>query len=147
MYAGHYPLDWRYDWGRGDLSLPWILSGAYPLLCGCHCPVRGGVCSLAVGVEAPRSVSDPQCEVGRIGALPLWEKSLSCPPLELFTCECALLCLFSPVVLAHRLHCCWHCSQLHLNCGHASSWPWCLSHVVFTRPPAQIHQNEVPGLQ
>ena len=42
-----------------------------------------------------------QCEVGRIGALPLEKKSLSIPSLELFTCECILLCHFSPIVLTN----------------------------------------------
>ena len=35
-------------------------------------------------------VSDLQCAVGGIGALPLRGKPLSNPPLELFTCGCAL---------------------------------------------------------
>ena len=43
-------------------------------------------------------VSDLQCEVGGIGALPLGGKPLSIPPLELFTCGCALLCHLSPIV-------------------------------------------------
>ena len=42
----------------GDQSLHWILNTASSLLCGCHCPVRGRICSLAVGVEAPRFVSE-----------------------------------------------------------------------------------------
>lgn len=50
------------------------------------------------------------CIAGEIGALPLWGKPLSFPPLQLLTCECAVLCYFSPVVLAHRWHCCWNCS-------------------------------------
>ena len=59
VYAGRYPLDRRCDWWC-DQSLHWILSGASSLLSGCHCPVRGRVYSLAVGVEAPRSVSELQ---------------------------------------------------------------------------------------
>ena len=35
-------------------------------------------------------VSDLWCKVIGIGAQPLGEKTLSIPPLELFTCECAL---------------------------------------------------------
>ena len=42
-------------------------------------------------------VSDLCSEVGRIGALPLGKKPLSIPPLELFTCEHALLCHLSPL--------------------------------------------------
>ena len=75
------------------------MSGASSLLCGCRSPVGGGVCSLDIGVEAPRSLSKLQCAVGGIGALLLKEKPLSVPPPELFTRECALWCHLSPVVL------------------------------------------------
>ncbi|KAJ8794816.1 hypothetical protein J1605_018809 [Eschrichtius robustus] len=47
--------------------------------------VGGWVCSLAVGVEAPRSVSELQCEVGGIGAFLQGEEPLSIPLPELFT--------------------------------------------------------------
>ena len=43
----------------------------------------------------PSFVSDLWCKVGGIGALPLGEKPLSIPHLELFTCGCALLCHLS----------------------------------------------------
>ena len=53
-------------------------------------------------------------------------------------------------MLAHKLHCCWNCSQHPLNRGYASNWPWRLSGVVFTRPPVQIISQDcssrVPGL-
>ena len=46
-------------------------------------PFRGRVCSLVVRVEVPDLLlscdSDPQCEVGGIGALPLGGKLLSIP--------------------------------------------------------------------
>ena len=29
------------------------IEGNFPLLSGCHCPVRGGVCSLVGGIEPP----------------------------------------------------------------------------------------------
>lgn len=35
--------------------------------------------------------SDLWCKVGGIGALPLGQKLLSFPPLELLSCECAVL--------------------------------------------------------
>ena len=137
--------------GVTDVVVTRTCSGywAGPPLCSvCHCPVRGGVCFLVVGVELFLScVSDLRCEVGGFGALPLGEKSLSIPPLEMFTCECALFCHLSPIVWAHRLHCGWHCSWPHLNHGYASNWPWCLSGIVFTRPPVLIHWSQVPGLQ
>ena len=41
-----------------DQTRPRISSRASSSFWGCHCPVRGWVCSLAVGVEAPRSVSE-----------------------------------------------------------------------------------------
>ena len=69
MYASHYPLDRRCDWCCGDQTLPWILTRASSLLCGCHCVVRGRVSSLVVGVQAPRFVSELQYEVGRIEML------------------------------------------------------------------------------
>ena len=39
-------------------GLHWMLSEASSLLCGCHSPVGTRDCSLVVGVEAPRSVSE-----------------------------------------------------------------------------------------
>lgn len=38
----------------------WALGTVSTLLCGCHSPVGGKVCALAVGVEALRSVSELQ---------------------------------------------------------------------------------------
>ena len=37
------------------------------------------------------------------------------PPLDLFSCECALLCPFLLIVQAHKVYCCWYHSQSHLN--------------------------------
>ena len=71
------------------------------MLSGCHCPVRGGVCSLVVGVEAPdlflSCVSVLRCEVGGNGALPLGDKPLSIPPLELFTVNVLCSVPFRPL--------------------------------------------------
>ena len=92
-------------------------------------------------------VFDLLCEVGGIGSLPLGENALSFPPLELFTYESTLLCHFSPVVLAKKLHCCWHYFQPHFNCGYASSWPWFLSGVLLIMSPVQTNRSQVPGLQ
>ena len=48
-------------------------------------------------------------------------KPLSSPSLELFTsCECAPFCPLSPIVWAHKITCCWHCSQSHPWCGYAA---------------------------
>ena len=58
VYADHYILDRKGDLRYGEQSLPWILSRTSFLLCGYHCPVRGRVCSLVVGLEAPRCVSE-----------------------------------------------------------------------------------------
>lgn len=51
-------------------------------------PVRGRVCSPFVGVEAPRSDSKLQCEVGRTRTLPLGKEPLCVPPQELFAVMC-----------------------------------------------------------
>ena len=91
-------------------------------------------------------ISDLRCEAGRIGALPLGEKPLSVPPRELFTCGHPLLCSLSPTVQAHKLHCCWHCSQPHFKCGYAGNWPRYLSGIVSPRPPVQIYCSQAPGL-
>ena len=60
-----------------DQSLPWILSGASPLLCYCHCPVRGGVYSVVLEQRSPDLflamflTQLSECEIGGIGGLPL----------------------------------------------------------------------------
>ena len=69
-----------YDWHCSDQRLHWMLNGASSLLFGCHSPFRDRVCSLIVGVEAPRSISKQRCEVGRTGMLFLAEVPLCiCP--------------------------------------------------------------------
>ena len=89
-------------------------------------PGQGGVCSLVAGVKAPGSVSDLQCEAGRLErshqershwAFLFW----SCSPVDVL---CWITC--HPLRLLSRLYCCWHCSQPHLNSGYTSNWPWCL---------------------
>lgn len=57
-----------------------MLSRASSLLCGCDSPAGGRVCSLVVGIDTSRSVSELWCEAGRTGVLPLGEKPLSIPP-------------------------------------------------------------------
>ena len=54
--------------------------------------LSGKVCSIVVGIEGPRSISELQCEVGKNGAFLLGEKPISIPWAELFTRECALWC-------------------------------------------------------
>ena len=46
-----YLFDLSFDCCYCDPSLPWTLKQASPWLCGCHCPVCGGVCSLVGGIE------------------------------------------------------------------------------------------------
>lgn len=93
-----------------------------------------------VGVEAPRSVSELPCAVG-IGAFPLGEEPLSISPPELSTGECALQFNLSPIVWPHKVHCCWHWPQPHLNHGNAPSQPWFPSSAVITKPSVQISRH------
>ena len=67
--------------------------------------------------------SDLKCEVGGSVALPLGGEPLSIPFLELFTCECTLLCHLFIMVWAHRVPCCWFCSLPYLNHGYVYNWP------------------------
>ena len=53
-WAGCYPLDSGYDWFCCVQSPHCWLGGASSLLCGCHSPFGGGVCSPVFGVEALR---------------------------------------------------------------------------------------------
>lgn len=138
-FKGCYPLD-------GDVTSVVVIRACagywvgHPLLlCGCHCPVRSGVCSLIVRVEAPRSVSGLCCEVGRIGARP--RDLLSISLLELFTGECALLCHLSLIVKTYKMHCCWHWSWPCPICWNVGNWHLCSSGVVVIRPPAQIYHS------
>ena len=107
-----------------------MLSRASTWLCGCHSAVRGRVCSLVVGAEAPSSVSELWCEVGGIEVLPLGEEPLNIPLLELATGECALWCHLKHLVHAHKVQCCWHCPWPCLNCGSAGNRLWCPSGAV-----------------
>lgn len=49
-------------------------------------------------METPRSISELQCEVDGIGALPLGEEPPSIPPLERSTGACALLYCLAPTM-------------------------------------------------
>lgn len=110
MFAGPYRLGRGYNWCCGDPSLPWILVGAFSLLCGCQSPVRGRVYSTVVGFYT-RSASKLQCEVGRMGRFLLVTKPLSTPLQEVSAQKYALCCHLSPSVCTHKIHCCWHCAQ------------------------------------
>ena len=96
----------RHDWR--DLAAAGSLIGvvltracqhvAQGLLCsvGVNAPVRGGV----LEERPPGLVLSCVCDLqwGRqIAALPWGEQPLSSPPLELLTCECALLCPHHPL--------------------------------------------------
>ena len=115
--VGRYSLDRGCDLCCGDQSLHWMLSRASSLLCGCHSPVRGKVCSPDVRVEAPRSVSELWCEVGGTQTLPLGDEPLSIPLQELSTGKCTLWCHLSLNVQAHKVHYCLHCLQPCLTMG------------------------------
>lgn len=62
------------------------------LLGGYNCPDVIRICSLDVGVEAPKSTSE-LCEVGMTGAILMGEGPLSMPSTELSTQDCTLWCL------------------------------------------------------
>lgn len=117
------------------------MSGATSVLCGCHSPVGRWVCSPVVGVEAPRSVSEPWWELDRTGVLALGEEPLSIP---LSPGKCALWCCLSPVVWAHRVHrfCC--CPWLHVSPGNSGSWPGCPSASVLAELLVQIRWCGTP---
>ena len=107
-------LVWRH--AASFLSVCWPLSPwqemwlvfSYQSLHGCWMGLsfllwlsytcRGKVCSLVVGMETPRSISELQCEVDGIGALPLGEEPPSIPPLERSTGACALLYCLAPTM-------------------------------------------------
>lgn len=98
MYAGRYLLPSKCDGYFDYQGLPRVLSRASCLLCHYQCPVMGRVCFLGVGDLFPSFNSDLWCEVRRIGFLLLEEGPLSIPSLELFICECALLCYLLSVM-------------------------------------------------
>ena len=102
--AGCHPLDRGCDWCCSDHSLHWMLGRASSLLCGCHSPIGGRVCTPVVGEEAPRSSSKLWCEVVRTGALLLGKGPLHIPPQDLSTGMCTLLYCLSPIVHTHNVH-------------------------------------------
>ena len=73
--------------------------------------------------RSPRSISELWCEVGRTGALPLRKEPLSLLPPELSTGKCTLWRCLSPVVRAHKVHCCWHCPWPRVSHGNAGYLP------------------------
>lgn len=146
MYTGYYLLNRRYDWGCGVKSLHWILNRHSSLLCGCYYPVKSSVCSLVVGVGAPRcfgaiflcsvrSCSTPtgieSPEYFSTGAVHLWV----CSVVSIFThCTCSdqLLLLFSffffffPFIL-----------PTYVEISHVLSSVWVLL-PMFSRCPVKI---------
>lgn len=91
---------------RCDWSLHWRLSRASSLLCACHSPVGGRVCSPNVGAKAHRSVSEPWCEVGSTGTLLLGDESLSIPPQVVSTEKCTVWCHPPLTVQVHKEYYC-----------------------------------------
>lgn len=74
MYADHYLFDRGYDCCCGDQRLHWILGGGSSLLCDCHSTVWGIFFFPFFIAEAPRSISELQCDVDRTGVLLLEEE-------------------------------------------------------------------------
>ena len=105
------------------------------MLSGCHCPVRGGVCSLVCGIEPPDlslcCESDLWCQAGGIGAHPLGEKSLSITPLGVFTSGCALVPSLMRSASSHVMRC-WHCSGPHQTMGIMAHGPG-VSQLLFSQ--------------
>lgn len=58
--------------------------------------LSGKVCSIVVGIEGPRSISELQCEVVGIGAS-RGEKPVGNSPQKLPTKKCHLLCHLPPI--------------------------------------------------
>ena len=121
-------------WPEPVLDVEWGLL----FVCGCHNPLRGRVCSPVVGVEAPRSVSELWYKVGGTGVLLLGEETLSIPLQELSTGKCTLWCRLSPIVYAHKVHCCWHCPWPCLGLANTGSHLRSPSGTLLTNPAVQI---------
>ena len=108
-------------------------------------PCWGRVCSQVVGSRSPWSISDLHCKGGRIGT-PYQKRShwvlfhWSCVPVSMLRCVSFTFCVNSQSALLLAL------PSPHLKRGYAGSWSWCLSGVVFTRSPVQIHWSQVPRL-
>ena len=66
------------------------------------------------------------------------EEPLSISPYELSTKKGAPCSFLSLIVWNHKVHCCWHCAQPHLNSGNTGNQPGCLSGSVLTKSPVQI---------
>lgn len=132
------------DWYCGDKTLLWVLRGASSLLCGCYLPVRSRVCYPVVGIEAPISISELCCEVGRTGTLLLEWQPLSILLQELSTGRCTLWCCLSLVFQAHNVHFCSHCPWPCLSCGKAGSHPGYLSRAVIIKATITNLQADPP---
>ena len=118
-------------------------AGSYPLDRGCDCQscvVWDRISSPVVGVEAPRSGSKLQCELGRTGVLLLGKEPLCIPPQELSTGTCAVRCHLSPFVHSHKVYCFGHCLWPHLSYGNAGNPPRGASGAVLTKSLVQTHQ-------
>ena len=106
---------------------PWLLP-----------PCQGRVCSLVIGVETPRFVSELWHDKGETDVLTLAEEPLNIPLLDFSTEKHAMCCFLSPSVQVHKAHFCWHCPQPRLNRGNAGSWLVFPSGALLTKSPAQI---------
>ena len=69
----------------------YIYSRAFCLLCGCYCPVRGRVCFLVIGAEAPRSVSE-LCFWSEVQGMWVAALSLGEEPLHCISSRVSMLC-------------------------------------------------------
>ena len=97
-------------------------------------PASNGVCSLVIGVETPRSVSELWHDKGETDVLTLAEEPLDIPLLEFSTRKHAMRCFLSPSVQVHKAHS-WCCLQPRLNHGNAGSWLVFPSGALLTKLP------------
>ena len=59
--------------------------------------------------------------------------------------NCSVWCCLSPIVLAYKIHCCWHCPGPSLNHTNASNQPTCPSGTVLRKPLAHVHWSQALG--
>ena len=129
------------------LTTVWTRHWRGSLLCSVlvNSPASNGVCSLVIGVETPRSVSELWHEKGETDVLTLAEEPLNIPLLGFSTGKHAMCCFLSPSVQVHKAHFCWHCPQPRLNHGNAGSCLVFPSGVVLYSQSCQ-HRSVVADL-
>ena len=123
-------------WGpETALNVEWGLLFALWVLLPCQRPV----CFLAVGVGAPRSISE-LCFWAVVGSRWDWSAPTGRGAIEWSSTGAVHLWVCSVVLLVTCFvgsHCCWHHARPRFNPEDGSNQPWCPSDVVFIRPPVQ----------